>query len=79
MSYGFDNLVRRGSNLIPSSNQAVAWDHSDLPGCASASTHWTPFPAQAQELELRHNPPRHLGTTNVLFLAGNVSSTVTSH
>jgi hypothetical protein len=45
---------------------SYAWDHMDLPACASAAAHWTSWPTDAATLSARHTPPRHSGVYNIL-------------
>lgn len=51
-----------------------AWDHMDLPACASSAVHWTPWPTDPATISTRHSPPRHNGVYNVLHGDDHVSS-----
>jgi prepilin-type N-terminal cleavage/methylation domain-containing protein len=51
-----------------------AWDHMDIPCCASAQAHWAPWPAPAGVLADRHLPNRHPGGYNLLLRDGSVST-----
>jgi prepilin-type N-terminal cleavage/methylation domain-containing protein len=52
----------------------VAWDHMDLPVCASLPSHWTPWPTDPPIVSTRHHPPRHAGVYNVLHGDDSVSA-----
>lgn len=51
-----------------------AWDHMDLPSCASAAVHWTAWPTDKATTTSRHSPPRHGGVYNVLYGDAHVSA-----
>ncbi len=52
----------------------TAWDHMDLPACASAQVHWTAWSADPATITARHSPPRHAGVYNVLHGDDHVSA-----
>jgi len=52
----------------------TAWDHMDLPVCASADVHWTEWPTDHETVAARHLPPRHAGVYNILHGDDHVSA-----
>jgi len=58
-----------------SSNVLLAWDHSNVPSCATSlpGSPAVPVPPTAPDVA-RHYPPRHLGRFNVLYCDGHVTS-----
>jgi hypothetical protein len=52
----------------------TAWDHMDLPVCASSADHWTAWSADSTILASRHAPSRHAGVYNVLHGDDHVSA-----
>jgi prepilin-type N-terminal cleavage/methylation domain-containing protein/prepilin-type processing-associated H-X9-DG protein len=60
-----------------SSNILLAWDHSNIPACATSlpgsPSVPVPVPPNAPDVA-RHYPPRHLGLFNVLYCDGHVTS-----
>jgi type II secretory pathway pseudopilin PulG len=51
-----------------------AWEHMDMPVCASASQHWTTWPTDSATLSARHSPPRHTGVFHAVARDGHVSA-----
>jgi prepilin-type N-terminal cleavage/methylation domain-containing protein/prepilin-type processing-associated H-X9-DG protein len=58
-----------------SSNVYLAWEHCNIPTCAANVPGGSsiPVPFNAPDVD-RHYPPRHLGTMNMLFCDGHVTS-----
>lgn len=76
ISYAMDFRLGGGRLGSVSAFTPAVWDHMDLPGCASAATHWMDAAAGNLNAVARHGPNRHAGVYNVLYLGGHVVSTV---
>ena len=74
ISYALNSQLGGKRLTDPNPPDPFAWDHMDLPACASLNFHWTSWSPTPEEIELRHMPSRHMGSFNVLHRGGSVDS-----